>query len=134
MTSYSNPRRDATIEGWPLGGSRRGPAHFHVESDPRKGERVTRTTTGKPKFTTYATQARIVDGDDGRTYIARLTVYGHISIMQGDMQFQHEVVFERDPRYAPHCAPCSRCELAHTQDGPRHGRVWGLHPQRRRLS
>lgn len=44
--------------------------------------------------------ARIVDGSDGRTYIAEYTTYGFISIMRGDMKFQQEAIFERDPRYA----------------------------------
>ena len=58
-----------------------------------------RVTTGAPKTLTYAKKVRIVDGDDGKTYIAELNVYGHISIMRGDMKFQEEVTFERDPRY-----------------------------------
>jgi hypothetical protein len=43
---------------------------------------------------------RIVDGDDGRTYIAGLSNYGHITIMRGDMKFNEETVFEREPRHA----------------------------------
>ena len=39
-------------------------------------------------------------GDDGRTYIAERSLYGHITIMQGTMKFQHEVVHENDPRHA----------------------------------
>jgi hypothetical protein len=42
---------------------------------------------------------RIVDGEDGRTYIAALSAYGHVTIKRGDMKFDHETVFERDPRY-----------------------------------
>ena len=109
MTIYSNPRMSAVIENWPLGGSRRGEAHFEIEVVPGRGERGTRYTVdprkGKPGATkklTYASKARIVDGDDGKTYIIELTsMYGHISVMQGGMQYRAEdAIFEGDPRYA----------------------------------
>jgi hypothetical protein len=99
MPIYSNPRMAATIENWPHG-SQRVTAWFTIESDPKRGERAVRVTTGAPKKLTYARKMRIVDGDDGRTYIAALTGYGHITIKRGDMQFDHETVFEREPRYA----------------------------------
>lgn len=99
MTTYSNPRMSATIEGWPSG-SKRVTATFTIETHPKRGQRAVRVTTGKPVCGTYSPQVRIVDGDDGRTYIANLTIYGHISIMRGDMKFSHEAVFERDPGYA----------------------------------
>ena len=97
--TYSNPRMTAVIENWPSG-SQRVTARFVIEQDPKRGERAVRTTTGEPKKLTYAKLARIVDGSDGRTYIAEFTIYGHISIMRGDMKFEHETIFERDPRYA----------------------------------
>jgi hypothetical protein len=75
-------------------------ANFWIEQDPKRGERGVRETTGAPKKLTYARKARIVDGDDGLTYIAELTAFGHISIMKGDMKFQHETLFERDPGYS----------------------------------
>ena len=96
MTTYSNPRMEATIEGWPSGG-KRITARFYIEQNVR-GERAIRITDGKPKKTTYARQVRIVDGDDGRTYIAERTGYGWISIMRGDMKFQHENIMGDDPR------------------------------------
>ncbi len=65
-----------------------------------KGERAVRITTGAAKKLTYAVKARIVDGDDGRTYIAELTVYGHISIMRGDMKIQQESFFPGDAEYS----------------------------------
>jgi hypothetical protein len=88
----------ATIENWPSG-ARRVTAQFVIEVDPKRGERAVRTTTGAPKKLTYASKSRIVDGDDGRTYIANLTAWGHISIMRGDFKFNEEAVFERDARY-----------------------------------
>jgi len=97
--TYSNPRIKAIIPDWPSG-SKRVAAVFEIEQNPKRGERAVRTTTGDPKKLTFAKLARIVDGSDGRTYIAEFTMYGHISIMRGDMKFSHETIFERDPRYA----------------------------------
>ena len=96
MTNYSNPRMSATIENWPHGG-KRVTANFTIESD-KRGERAVRITTGAPKKLTYARKMRIVDGDDGRTYIAELSMYGHITIMNGDMKYSKETIFNGDPR------------------------------------
>lgn len=98
MKTYSNPRMNATIENWPVGGTRRATAVFTIEQT-KRGERGVRTTTGAPKALTYARKARIVDGDDGRTYIAELTMYGFVTIMRGDMKIQEETIFETDARY-----------------------------------
>jgi hypothetical protein len=98
MTTYSNPRQHAVIENWPHG-SKRVTATFSIERDAKRGERAVRVTTGAPKKLTFAKLMRIVDGDDGRTYIAELSQYGHITIMRGDMKLQHESVFDRDARY-----------------------------------
>lgn len=73
-------------------------ATFSIEQDGKR-ERAVRVTTGKPTKLTYAIKSRIVDGDDGRTYIANLTAYGHVSIMRGDMKFSEEAIFEGDSRY-----------------------------------
>ena len=97
--TYSNPRMTAVVENWPSG-SQRVTARFVIEQDPKRGERAARTTTGDPKKLTFAKLARIVDGSDGRTYIAEFTIYGHISIMRGDMKFQQETIHSTDPRYA----------------------------------
>ena len=104
---YSNPRLDVTIADWPTG-SHRTTAHFWIETHTSRGQRGMRQTahpiTGKlaaPKKLTYARQARIVDGDDGRTYILELGVYSKsLSVMQGNMQFQAEHIAESDPRHA----------------------------------
>jgi hypothetical protein len=69
MKTYSNPRIAATIENWPHGG-KRVTAQFYIEEHPTRGQRAVRVTTGAPKKLTFAKQMRIVDGDDGRTYIA----------------------------------------------------------------
>ena len=94
---YSNPRMTATIENWPHG-SQRVTATFVIEQTPR-GERAVRVTTGAPKKLTFARKMRIVDGDTGRTYIAALSLYGHVSIMRGDMKFQEESFHPNHPRY-----------------------------------
>lgn len=98
MTTYSNPRTHAVIPDWPIGRNR-CTATFTIETDAKRGERAVRTTVGKPKKLTFAKKARIVDGDDGRTYILELGFYGNISVMQGTMQYQHEVVYADNPRY-----------------------------------
>lgn len=96
--TYSNPRMTATIPDWPSG-HKRVTARFEIEQTTR-GERAVRTTDGAPKKLTFAKLARIVDGSDGRTYIAEFTIYGHISIMRGDMKFQHETIHPESSRYA----------------------------------
>jgi hypothetical protein len=95
--TYSNPRMKATIPDWPSG-SKRVAAEFEIESINGK-ERGIRTTTGAPKKLTFARLARIVDGSDGRTYILELSFYGHITVKRGDFKYDHETVFEKDPRY-----------------------------------
>lgn len=105
--SYSNPRMHAEIGNWPMGGTRRGVAIFNVESKAGKGERAVRVTrrdgetrVTSPKALTYARKVRIVDGDDGKTYVLNLTEFGFISVMQSNMQFGQEQVFYDNPRYA----------------------------------
>lgn len=95
--TYSNPRMRATIEGWPSG-NQRVTATFYIETTHR-GQRAVRTTTGKPTKLTFAKEMRIVDGDDGRTYIAALNIYGSVNIMRGDMKFQEETVHRDEMRY-----------------------------------
>jgi hypothetical protein len=95
--TYSNPRLSAEIDNWP-NGKHRVVATFAIERHPTRGERATRTTTGKPKVLTYARKARIVDADNGRTYIAELT-FSHVSIMRADMKFQEETIFPDNPRF-----------------------------------
>jgi hypothetical protein len=87
----------AAIPDWPSG-THRVTALFAIEQTSR-GERAVRVTTGNPKKLTFAKMARIVDGSDGRTYIAEYTAYGFISIMRGDMKIQHEAIFQENPRY-----------------------------------
>jgi hypothetical protein len=96
--TYTNPRMSAIIPEWPSG-RHRVTARFEIEQDPKRGERAVRTTDGAPKKLTYAKMARIVDGDDGRTYIAEFTMYGFINIMRGDMKFNEETIHQNDPRY-----------------------------------
>src|SRR5260370_22097090 len=101
---YSNPRMKVAIPDWPTG-NQKTTAFFEIEQHPKRGERATRVTinpkTGRPhapKVLTYATRMRIVDGDDGRTYILVLSQYGSLSVMQSNMQFQAEEIDRNDPR------------------------------------
>lgn len=64
----------------------------------RRTENKSRTGWNAPKYTTYATKARIVDGDDGRTYIIK-DVGSHISVMRGDMKLSAGNVWPSDPQY-----------------------------------
>ncbi len=103
--NYFNPRLRAEFADWPSG-SHKTTAVFEIEQTP-KGERATRYTlhplTGKPsavKKLTYARRARIVDGDDGKTYIIEKSIYDFISVMRGDMKIQHETIWATDPRYS----------------------------------
>lgn len=87
MIALSNPRTHAVIENWPSGANR-VTATFTVEKN-KRGERIARTTTGKPKVTTYHDKMAIVDGEDGRTYlIAFSPAYGFRYILSSDMQHQ----------------------------------------------
>ena len=97
---YSNPRMRAEIRNWPSG-SKRVMAVFEIEQN-SKGERACRTTTGATKKSGYAQKARIVDGDDGRTYIAELhpePYDGLINIVEGTMKFSKERIRKKDERF-----------------------------------
>lgn len=76
------------FDDWPLGGGKRGRCEFRVVTDPKRGQRVERTTTGKPKVTTYSDLAAVVDGDSGRTYLLHYGAqYGRcVTVMSSDMR------------------------------------------------
>lgn len=102
--NYTNPRMSFETNDWPYGRQIRVRAVFAIEQG-KKGERTVRITDNpkggqnKPKKTTFSLKARIVDGDDGKTYIAELSQYGNITIMQSNMQYQEESVFPGDDKY-----------------------------------
>ena len=84
MITFSNPRLNATFDDWPLGGTRRGTCTFQVETNAR-GSRTLRTTTGKPKASTYSDKCCVVDGSDGKTYLLHYNkTYNAVSIYQSD--------------------------------------------------
>jgi hypothetical protein len=104
--TYTNPTMERRVEGWPFGRRERATALFSIEQHPTRGERAVRVIvdplTGRqfaPKKLTYAARVRIVDGSNGRTYIAELTRSGFVSIMCGDMKYQHETIHEGNPRF-----------------------------------
>lgn len=69
MITFSNPRTSATFPDWPLGLHKRGECKFWIETQPKRGHRFVRQTTGRPKMTSYGGKGVIVDGSDGRTYL-----------------------------------------------------------------
>lgn len=101
--NYSNPRKELTVTDWPYGKSR-VTAIFTIEQG-KKGERAVRVTENprggwnKPKKLTFARMARIVDGEDGKTYIAELSNYGFVTIMQSNMKYQEESIHPGDDSY-----------------------------------
>jgi hypothetical protein len=95
---YTNPRMMAIFTQWPSG-NKRVTATFAIEKNSR-GERAIRKTTGAAKKSTYALRSRIVDGSDGRTYIAELTMYRFVRILQSNMMYDEENIHPGDPRYS----------------------------------
>jgi hypothetical protein len=101
---FSDPVRQLVIDDYPLGGSRRGKAHFWIEPKPGKGERACRETENraggwsKPKKTTFANRTLIVTGDDGKTYILR-DVGSFIDVMKWNLQFTAGNFFPGDDGY-----------------------------------
>jgi len=107
MKIYSNPRTALIVNDWPIGRQTKTKAIFSIEQHATRGERAVRTLLNprnglpfKPKKLTFAHKVRIVDGSDGRTYLAELTRSGFISIMRGDMKFEEESIFNTDPRFS----------------------------------
>lgn len=94
--TVSNPRKEETIEDWPHG-ARRVTAVFTHESN-KKGERIARTTTGKPKMSKYYAAIRLVDGSDGKTHML-CDCGGFLSIMACDMKYRDFSVFPEDDNY-----------------------------------
>lgn len=84
--TFSNPRKSASVEDYPFGMNRRGTAIFEIESTNR-GERVSRTTFGNPKVSTYCKKMVLVDGDDGKLYAIGLTEYNQIIVYPGTLKY-----------------------------------------------
>jgi len=97
MLELSNPRTEAVVEDWPSG-RRRVTATFTVEDGGKRGFRVARVTTGKPKKTTYHLRMTIVDGDDGRIYALGLTEFGQIVVWPGTLKCP-EYIYDTKPEY-----------------------------------
>ena len=99
--TFSNFRAGDTIQNWPLGSNKRGPCVFAREIHPKRGMRISRTTTGAPKFTTYSPAICIADGSDGRTYILSFDdFYGCIFVMKSDLKSTAFNVWQRDCSHA----------------------------------
>ena len=97
--TYSNPRLAVSFDDWPSG-NHRVKCEFTIESNSRGKERCSRRTTQpgtdiwcKPNVSTYADKVRIVDGSDGKTYIAKLSrAYGMIEIQDSAFRYHIEVI------------------------------------------
>jgi len=130
---YTDPRSETQIDDWPSGG-KRVTAKLWIETDAKRGQRAVRATLrprynwsfrthrckhhrptrtlaggdwGEPKKLTYSAVQRIVDGSDGKTYIAALRLpYGFITIYQGNLQYSEEIIFPHDneARFRQICA------------------------------
>jgi hypothetical protein len=91
-------RKGDTIQDWPLGGGKRGTCLFHHESN-KRGQRILRTTTGKPKASTYYMRVCLVDGSDGKTHYIGYSQYGFLSVMSCDMQHSDFSIHPHDPNF-----------------------------------
>lgn len=107
MLTYSNPRRQLTVQDWPSG-KQKTEARFRIEVANNGRERACRITvnpkTGRDnaeKKLTYAMRMRFVDGSDGRLYVIKdNTDYGHITVMKGTFDYNEETIHKTDPRFA----------------------------------
>lgn len=101
--TVSNPRKEDSIEDWPLGNGRRGTAEFTHETNNR-GERISRVTPNrqgrpcKPKRSTYSESVRLVDGSDGKTHMLSFSS-GFVQVMSCDMQHSDFSVFAGDDNF-----------------------------------
>ena len=103
--AFSNPRVEATIENWPVGGHNKASAHFIVEQRSLKGgahaSRVARRTRkpngrwGNPKRTTYGRATTIVDGSDERTYVLQIMANDMIHLWLATLN-QSQYLHKRD--------------------------------------
>ena len=96
--TLSNFRKEETIQDWPLGSNKRGPCVFQHESN-KKGQRILRTTTGKPKASTYYVRVCLVDGSDGKTHYIGWSEFGFLSVQSCDMKLSDFSVHRTDPNF-----------------------------------
>ena len=82
--TLSNFRKSDSIENWPIGRQQRATAVFTHEAN-KRGQRILRTTTGKPKASNYYTLICLADGSDGKTHLVGFSEYG-LHVMSADMQ------------------------------------------------
>src|SRR5690242_15360668 len=105
MFTFTNPRLVATFDDWPSGRNR-VKCEFRVETG-RGGVRVSRRTTDKngvwckPKYTTYAKKACIVDGSDGNTYVLRWSDQYVSAVTITDHTCQFDARIDGLPSYVP---------------------------------
>jgi hypothetical protein len=98
--NYSNPTTKRVVNNSIIGVT----TIFQIEENAKGQQRCTRRVTKKKdgtfSKTIYGRRCRIVDGDDGRIYVATLHAkFDLISIMQDNLKFR-ETIHDFDRGYA----------------------------------
>ena len=75
--TLSNPRRLYVAHNWPSG-SKRVTREFGIQIDDAGRERALTWTTGKPKYSCWYRDCRIVNGSDGKTYVVGFKTYNAV--------------------------------------------------------
>jgi len=96
--TLTNFRLSDEIPNWPLGSNKRGVARFEHEAN-KRGQRISRTTTGKPKFSRYFDLIALADGSDGKTHMIGAGQYGGLCVMACDMQYTDFYLYSGDENY-----------------------------------
>ena len=98
--TLSNFRKEDSIADWPIGRNQRATAVFAHESN-KRGQRISRTTTGKPKVSTYYDLICLADGSDGKTHLVGYSRdYGMLAVMSADMQHSDYILHYGQAHYA----------------------------------
>jgi hypothetical protein len=107
--TLSNFRREDSIENWPIGRDKRATAVFAHEAN-KRGQRILRTTTGKPKATTYYQAICLADGSDGKTHLVSLAAeMDMLRIGSADMKHADFTLWPRDSVFAEYRAQLIAC-------------------------
>jgi hypothetical protein len=105
----SNFRREDSIENWPIGRDKRATAIFAHEAT-KRGQRILRTTTGKPKATTYYKAICLADGSDGKTHLVSLAAeIDMLRVGSADMKHAEKTLWPRDAEFAEYRAQLIAC-------------------------
>lgn len=98
--TLSNFRKEDSIADWPIGRNQRATAVFAHETN-KRGQRILRTTTGKPKASTYYDLICLADGSDGKTHLVGYSAgYRMLMVMSADMQHSDYTLHYGQEHYA----------------------------------